>query len=191
MTGRERVDDAVRRIPRPLPGEYPPYAQMYLDLLPDDDRLLQHLRDGLQAAVDLVSGLAEEQLLHRYAPDRWTIKEVLVHVVDDERIYTCRAMCFARGEATPLPGFEQDDGRTPRHHRPLRRARRRRAQSHGGGERQPRERPRPRLAHRRARAAPPQAAAGTVPVLTRAGSPQIKKGEARCLALRRPSSTRP
>jgi uncharacterized damage-inducible protein DinB len=109
MTGRERADDAVRRIPRPLPGEYPPYAQMYLDLLPDDDRLLQHLRDGLQAAVDLVSGLAEEQLLHRYAPDRWTIKEVLVHVVDDERIYACRAMCFARGEATPLPGFEQDD----------------------------------------------------------------------------------
>lgn len=70
MTGQERADDAVRRIPRPLPGEYPPYARMYLDLLPDDDRLLEHLRDGLQAAIGLVAGLAEERLLYRYAPDR-------------------------------------------------------------------------------------------------------------------------
>ncbi len=109
MTGQERADDAVRRIPRPLPGEYPAYARMYLDLLPHDDRLLEHLRDNLQAAIDLVSSLPEATLLHRYASEKWTIKEVLVHIVDDERIYAYRAMCFARGEATPLPGFEQDD----------------------------------------------------------------------------------
>jgi uncharacterized damage-inducible protein DinB len=105
----EAASGATRGIPRPRPGEYPPYASMYLDLLPDDDRLLDHLRDNLRIVVDLVSALPEERLLHRYAPDRWTIKEVLVHVVDDERIYAYRAMCFARGEATPLPGFEQDD----------------------------------------------------------------------------------
>jgi uncharacterized damage-inducible protein DinB len=99
----------MRLIPKPRPGEYPPYASMYLDLLPDDGRLRQHLRDGLQGAIDLVSGLPEATLLHRYAPGKWTIKETLVHVVDDERIYAYRAMCFARGETTPLPGFEQDD----------------------------------------------------------------------------------
>jgi uncharacterized damage-inducible protein DinB len=48
-------------------------------------------------------------LLHRYAAAKWTIKEVLVHVVDDERIYAYRALRFARGDRTQLPGFEQDD----------------------------------------------------------------------------------
>ena len=99
----------MRLIPKPRPGEYPPYAGMYLDLLPDDGRLLQHLRNGLRGAAGLVAGLPEGTLLHRYAPGKWTIKETLVHVVDDERIYACRAMCFARGETTALPGFEQDD----------------------------------------------------------------------------------
>lgn len=98
----------TRRIPRPEPGEYPPYARMYLDLLPDDDRLMHHLRDNLRVAIDLVACLSEEQLLHRYAPGKWTVKEALVHIIDDERIYAYRAMCFARGETTPLPGFEQD-----------------------------------------------------------------------------------
>ncbi|HEX2207897.1 MAG TPA: DinB family protein [Longimicrobium sp.] len=101
--------EPMRRIPKPRPGEYPPYARMYLDLLPDDDRLLEHLTGNLQVAIDLVSALPEERLLHRYAPGKWTIRETLVHVVDDERIYACRALCFARGETTPLPGFEQDD----------------------------------------------------------------------------------
>jgi uncharacterized damage-inducible protein DinB len=99
----------MRPIPKPRPGEYPPYAAMYIDLLPDDGRLLHHLRDGLRTAIDLVSNLPEARLLHRYAPGKWTIKETLVHVVDDERIYAYRALCFARGEAAPLPGFEQDD----------------------------------------------------------------------------------
>lgn len=99
----------TRRIPKPQPGEYPPYARMYIDLLPDDGRLLEHLRDNLRTVIDLASSLPEAKLLHRYAPGKWTIKEVLVHVVDDERIYAYRALCFARGETAPLPGFEQDD----------------------------------------------------------------------------------
>lgn len=101
--------ESMRRIPKPQPGEYPPCARAYLDLLPDDDRLLEHLRDNLRTAIALVSAMPEERLLHRYAQDKWTIKEVLVHIVDDERIYAYRALCFARGETTPLPGFEQND----------------------------------------------------------------------------------
>ena len=99
----------MKLIPRPEPGEYPPYARMYIDLLPDDGWLLDHLRANLRTAIDLASSLPEAKLLHRYAPEKWTIKEVLVHIVDDERIYACRALCFARGETAPLPGFEQDD----------------------------------------------------------------------------------
>lgn len=108
MITLDAAGEAMRRIPRPRPGEYPPYASMYLDLLPDDDRLLEHLRANLRIAIDLVAALPDERLLHRYAPGKWTVKEVLVHIVDDERIYAYRAMCFARGEAAPLPGFEQD-----------------------------------------------------------------------------------
>ncbi|MDB4951594.1 MAG: hypothetical protein JWM27_4243 [Gemmatimonadetes bacterium] len=99
----------MRRIPRPRAGEFPPYAAIYIDLLPDDGRVLEHLAANLRAAAELVAGLPDDALLHRYAPGKWTIKETLVHVVDDERIYACRALRFARGDATELPGFEQDD----------------------------------------------------------------------------------
>src|SRR5574339_949273 len=81
---------------------------MYLDYLPEDDRVLLHLEEGLRQAEGLARGLTEEQLLHRYAPGKWSVKEVLLHVVDDERIYAYRALRFARGDTTPLPGFDEN-----------------------------------------------------------------------------------
>jgi len=99
----------MRQIEKPAKGEYPAYAAMYIDLLPGDGLILQHLEDNLNATKKLVNSLPAEKLLYRYAPGKWTIKETLVHIVDDERIYAYRAMCFARGERKPLPGFEQDD----------------------------------------------------------------------------------
>jgi uncharacterized damage-inducible protein DinB len=81
---------------------------MYIDLLPDDGRVLERLSAGHRLAVALTEPLSESLLTYRYAPDRWSIKEILVHIVDDERIYAYRALRFARGDATPLPGFEQD-----------------------------------------------------------------------------------
>lgn len=99
----------MKRISKPAAGEYPAYADMYIQLLPGDGLLLQHLRENLAAAKTLVFSLPEEKLLCRYAPGKWTIKETLVHIIDDERIYAYRAMCFARGEQKELPGFEQDD----------------------------------------------------------------------------------
>src|SRR4030095_10777117 len=53
--------------------------------------------------------LSEEKLNYRYAPNKWTIKEILVHIIDDERIYAYRALRFARNDKTELPGFEQDE----------------------------------------------------------------------------------
>lgn len=98
-----------RTIAAPRPGEYPAYASMYIDLLPADGRLLEHLRENLRRTLALVRALPEHLLLHRYAAGKWTVKEVLVHIVDDERIYAYRALRFARGDRTELPGFEQDD----------------------------------------------------------------------------------
>lgn len=99
----------MKPIAKPTPDEYAPYAGMYVDLVPNDGDILQHLSDNFKAVQHLVSTLSEAQLLHRYTPGKWTIKEVLVHIVDDERIYAYRAMCFARGEQKALPGFEQED----------------------------------------------------------------------------------
>jgi uncharacterized damage-inducible protein DinB len=67
------------------------------------------LGDNFQTVKDFIYSLPPETLLQRYAADKWTIKEILVHIVDDERIYSYRAMSFARNERQWLPGFDQDD----------------------------------------------------------------------------------
>ena len=99
----------MKIIEKPEPGEYPFYASMYIDLLPDDGLLLKHLKDNLNQVKALISAFPEEKWSYRYAPDKWTIKEVLVHIIDDEHIYAYRALYFARNEKTALPGFEQDE----------------------------------------------------------------------------------
>lgn len=99
----------MKRIEKPNVGEYPPYANIYIGLLPDDGLVLKYLADNLESTVSLVQCLKEEKLLYRYAENKWTIKEILVHIIDDERIYVYRALRFARGDNTVLPGFEQDE----------------------------------------------------------------------------------
>lgn len=99
----------MRIIPKPLPREHVPYVSMYIDLLPNDGRILQHLRDNLEASKQFIATFPEAALATPHAPNEWTIKEILVHIIDDERIYAYRALRFARNDATELPGFEQDD----------------------------------------------------------------------------------
>lgn len=99
----------MRLIEKPREGEYPPYAIQYIGLLPDDGRVLEHLRSNLATMRELLLPLPPERLRYRYAPEKWTIPEILLHVIDDERIYAYRALRFARNDATELPGFEQDD----------------------------------------------------------------------------------
>ncbi|AFD05722.1 DinB family protein [Solitalea canadensis] len=96
-------------ISKPSEGEYPTYAKMYIDLLPDDDQILKHLKTNFQEVKNYISSLPEEKLKFRYAAEKWTIKEILVHIIDDERIYAYRALRIARNDKTSLPGFEQDD----------------------------------------------------------------------------------
>ncbi|MEM9952062.1 MAG: DinB family protein [Chloroflexota bacterium] len=99
----------MRHIPKPEAGEYDPYAIMYIKLLPDDGLVLQHLADNLKIVDKLVSPLTDAQLSTPHQAGEWTIKEILVHVIDDERIYAYRALRAGRGDSTALPGFEQDD----------------------------------------------------------------------------------
>jgi uncharacterized damage-inducible protein DinB len=98
----------MRVIPKPKPGEYPAYAEMYMKLLPDDGKVLQHLQTNFHAIRDFIYALPGERLLHRYATGKWSIKETLVHIVDDERIFSYRALRFARNEQQNLIGFDQD-----------------------------------------------------------------------------------
>lgn len=99
----------MRIIPKPDKSEYPEYAEMYIKLIPADGLVLKHLADNFEMAKDFIYALPPEKLLHRYAADKWTIKEILVHIVDDERIYAYRALRFARSEKQSLPGFDQDE----------------------------------------------------------------------------------
>lgn len=99
----------MRIIPKPDKNEYPEYAEMYLKLLPADGFVLKHLADNFRKVVDFIYTLPREKLLYRYAEDKWTVKEILVHIVDDERIFSYRAMSFARNEKRSMPGFDQND----------------------------------------------------------------------------------
>jgi len=102
-------DPHMRTIAKPKPGDYPAYADMYISLLPDDGRILEHLWDNFLATRSFIQSLPEERLTYRYAPGKWSIKDILVHVVDDERIFAYRALRFARNEQANLIGFDQDE----------------------------------------------------------------------------------
>ena len=98
----------MRQLPKPTSSEHVAYVRQYIDLLPDDGLVLEHLRANLNATSAFLRSLPEDLLLFRYAAGKWTIKEIVKHLSDDERIYAYRALRFARGDRTELPGFDQD-----------------------------------------------------------------------------------
>ena len=103
------VNVSEKRILKPKEGEYAPYAMMYIKLLPDDGRVLEYLNENLKKTKDLIDSLPVDKLSYRYAEGKWNIKEILLHIIDVERIFTYRALRFARNDKTALAGFEQDD----------------------------------------------------------------------------------
>jgi hypothetical protein len=102
-------DGKMKRIAKPEPDEYAPYTIMYIGLLPDDGLILKHLYTNMVGTTKFLRSLPNEKLIYRYAKGKWTIKEILAHLIDDERIYAYRALRFARNDRTELPGFEQDN----------------------------------------------------------------------------------
>jgi len=93
---------------RSQPGEYAPYYDRYISLVLGND-VLAALDDQRRQMLLLLSGRTEVDGDLRYAPEKWSLKEVLGHVNDSERILSYRALRIARGDATPIEGFEQDD----------------------------------------------------------------------------------
>ncbi len=98
-----------RRIDKPKPSEYPEYSHIYLDLMADDGKVLDHLANNFQIIKKFIKKIPEDLLLYRYAKGKWTIKEILVHIIDDERIFAYRALRNARNDDTPVHGFDQDN----------------------------------------------------------------------------------
>jgi hypothetical protein len=93
---------------RPQAGEYAPYYDKYISLVPGND-VLGALEAQRLLMMQLFAAHSERDGNFRYAPDKWTVKEVVGHVNDSERIFAYRALCIARGEQGQLPSFEQDD----------------------------------------------------------------------------------
>jgi uncharacterized damage-inducible protein DinB len=92
---------------RPAPSEHDPYFAKYVAFVPEGDFLAVLARQGEETAA-LLRGLTADQAEHRYAPGKWSVKEVVAHFVDAERVFAYRALRFARGDETPLPGYDHD-----------------------------------------------------------------------------------
>ena len=93
---------------RPRTGDNNPYYDRYISLIGDDD-IIEVLEDQRKTSEKFLKTFTEEQGNYSYADGKWTMKEVLGHVIDTEKIMAYRALAFARGEKQSLPGFEQDD----------------------------------------------------------------------------------
>jgi uncharacterized damage-inducible protein DinB len=92
---------------RPAANEFAAYYSTYVDRISGDD-ILGTLQSQLDMTLSALTGISEEKSLHRYAADKWSIRQLLNHVTDTERVFVYRALWFARGFDTPLPGFDQN-----------------------------------------------------------------------------------
>ena len=95
-------------IARPENDEYAPYYRRYTELVPEGE-IVSTLTQQLKSTLRLLRGIDEGKANSRYAPGKWSIKELVGHLLDTERVFSYRALRFARGDQTPLSGFEQDD----------------------------------------------------------------------------------
>ncbi len=94
-------------VKRPELDTVAPYYRSYIQLVEEDDLLLA-LRASNIRARDLLRSIPEDRGTHRYEAGKWSIKQIVAHLVDTERILSYRALCFSRGEREPLPGYEED-----------------------------------------------------------------------------------
>ena len=89
-------------------SEFNPYYKGYINIAADED-IVKGLRQNLVKCVEFYGNIHDEKHDYAYAEGKWTVKEVLLHVIDTERIFAYRALRISRNDATPMAGFEQDD----------------------------------------------------------------------------------
>lgn len=92
---------------RPQPADYPPFYARYIDLAPEDD-MLSAMRAQADVTRQAILGYAGRPDF-RYAPGKWSVKQVVGHMADTERLFGFRALWYARADPSALPGMEQDD----------------------------------------------------------------------------------
>lgn len=91
---------------RPTAAEHLPYFSLYTNLVPDGGAMAQ-METGFTQQLERLSALSADQVRHRYAPDKWSVLQTIGHLSDGERVFTYRALRFARGDTTPLEGFDE------------------------------------------------------------------------------------
>src|SRR5262245_49612514 len=95
-------------IERPRATEHAEYYGRYVSKVPENADLISLLREQAVETVEMLQGLSAPQANFAYAPGKWTIKQVIGHIVDAERVFVYRAMCFARQDKTELPSFDEN-----------------------------------------------------------------------------------
>lgn len=98
---------AISFVSRPEASEYAPYYANYISQVEGD--VMEMLRRQLEEIKSLTRDFTEDRAGTGYEAGKWSVKELVGHLVDTERVFAYRSLCFARGDRTPLPGFEQDD----------------------------------------------------------------------------------
>jgi len=93
---------------RPATTEYLPYYTRYIERVQGND-IMAALKGQLRETLALLACVSNEESMLRYAPGKWTVREVLGHMIDTERIFAYRALRIGRGDQTPIEGYEQDD----------------------------------------------------------------------------------
>ena len=93
---------------KPSPSTHPSYFERYISLVPEEDLNTAFRQQSLVLTKFLYS-INEEKSAHTYAPDKWTIKELMQHMIDTERIFSYRSLCFARKDPNSLPGFDENN----------------------------------------------------------------------------------
>jgi hypothetical protein len=94
-------------MPRPIAGEYSPYFEKYIKLTSGDD-VRQVLENSMEPIKKFLFSLPEDKAAHAYADGKWTMRQLLQHMIDTERVFAYRAMSISRGEQQPLPGFDEN-----------------------------------------------------------------------------------
>ncbi len=93
---------------RPAATDYAPAFAGYVSLVPEEE-ILHTIEEQSAVTQKILASLDEQKAAHRYAESKWSVKQVLGHMIDAERIFTSRALAIARGETQPLPGFDENE----------------------------------------------------------------------------------
>ena len=91
------------------PSDYPEYYNQYISLINQDMTCINALKDGLDSFVNFMEVVPFQKYNYKYQLDKWTVKDVVKHIIDTERIFAYRALRFARFDNTQLPGFDEND----------------------------------------------------------------------------------